>query len=106
MHAAIGAARFWAIAVGTIVLIFAFVGIETWLSGKIGWPEAYGFQCHRRCLYTKLGHSLQLLGGDGYAWSLFALYWSAPALVLGSLCIGFWRRRRRNPILPMEKNDF
>lgn len=103
-HSALGPLRFWIVTGVTISFIFGFVAVEMWLSAKLDWPRAFGFQCHgRRCLLTKIAHSGQLLGIDSvYAWGLFALYWAMPAIFAGALAFILFKRRRRNPILPME----
>ena len=103
-YAALGPLRFWTIMGATLAFILAFVALETWLSAKLGWPEAFGFECPRRgSLLTKMGHSERLLEvGGAYAWGLFALYWAMPTIAAGYVAVVRFKRRRRNPILPME----
>ncbi|QNO29262.1 hypothetical protein EEB18_010180 [Sphingopyxis sp. OPL5] len=104
LYSTLGPIRFSILMGGMIAFGLAFAGAEAWLSGKLNWPEAFGFQCRGRgCLFTKMGHSGQLLeAGGAYAWGLFALYWAMPAIAICAVIVIRLRRRRRNPIRPME----
>jgi hypothetical protein len=72
---------------GTIVFILVWGTGDWWLSTKIGWPEAYRFQCYGRgCWFQDLAHSPELLGGGNpYALGLFALFWTIPACFVAAL---------------------
>lgn len=52
------------------------------LADRIGWREAYGFSCRRRCLFVDMWHSRKLLeGGTGAELTLFAMIWFVPVMV-------------------------
>ena len=82
---------------GTILFIIVWGTGDWWLSSKIGWPQAYGFQCYvRGCYFEYLAHSPKLLvGGRAYELGLFALLWSIPACAVVALIYFFTRYRRR-----------
>ncbi len=103
-RAALGAVRFWAVLIGTVLFILLLAGADIWLSNKIGWPEAYGFHCHGRgCWIENWMHSPKLLrGGSAYELALFAFLWWMPAVVAGCAVYGLLKRRRRNRIHPMN----
>lgn len=64
LYHALGPARYWTIMVGTVVFCIGFGTLVWWLSDKIGWPDAYGFQCRGKgCLFVELWHSPSLLQG-------------------------------------------
>ena len=94
-EAAFGWRRLWALLVGTVAFILLFAGIDMWLSNKIGWPEAYGFECSGRgCLVSDLIHSPELLrGGNGYELGLFALLWLFPAIIVVCAIFAIFKRR-------------
>lgn len=96
--------RFSAFLAGTVVFVLSLAAADMWLSSKIGWPEAYGFTCHGRgCRIDYLIHSPALLrGGSIYELSLFALLWFMPAILVGCAAYAIFKRRRRNPIQPMD----
>lgn len=103
-HAALGPVRFWCLLLGTVSFSLLLAGADIWLSDKIGWPEAYGFQCHGRgCWLQNWIHSPKLLrGGSPYELGLFALLWWMPAVVGGCLVYALVKRRRRNRAHPMD----
>lgn len=103
-HADLGPFRFWAILTGTVLAILLLAGADMWLSDKIGWPEAYGFQCRGRgCLIENWMNSPKLLwGGSASELALFALLWWMPVVVVGCCFYALLRRRRRNRIQPMD----
>ena len=102
-HKELGPLRFWSLLIATILFILLWVGADIWLSGKIGWPDSYGFHCSRRCLIENAIHSPQLLrGGSVYELALFAHIWTMPAALAG---IALWtvvKRVRRNSGRPKE----
>lgn len=102
----LGSVKFWLLVVGTVVFILLLAAGDMWLSDKIGWPEAYGFDCHGRgCFFEDLAHSPRLLrGGSAYELGLFALLWLLPAFLAGVLVYALFKRfsRRRNDIRPKD----
>lgn len=95
----VGAGTTWVVIVGTVLFILLIAAGDIWLSSKIGWPEAYGFDCHGRgCFFQDLIHSPKLLqGGSAYELGLFILLWSLPACVFGVLAYVLVKRlSRRN----------
>lgn len=48
LYHALGPARYWTIIVGTVVFCNGFGTLVWWLSDKIGWPDAYGFNAEER----------------------------------------------------------
>ena len=100
----LGPMRFRAIFGGTVVFTLLLAGADMWLASKIGWPEAYGFDCRGRgCWIDNLSHSPKLLrGGSAYEIGLFALLWLLPAVVVGCAVYAIFKRRRRNPLQPMD----
>lgn len=102
---ALGSVRFWLLTLGTVLFILLLAAGNIWLSGKIGWPEAYGFDCHGRgCFFQDLAHSPQLLrGGSMYELGLFALLWLLPAFIVGVLIYALLKHlSRRNHIRPID----
>ncbi|WP_260924358.1 hypothetical protein [Novosphingobium sp. 9] len=100
---------FWrtaALLAGCILFIAPLVALDGWLSGKTGWREAYGFSCHRKCMFEDMYYSPRLLAHHtGYEIGLFALIWFLPAVFALSLAIILLRRRltsSRNRIRPMD----
>lgn len=97
--------RFWLLVAGTVLFILLLAAGEMWLSDKVGWPEAYGFDCHGRgCFIQDLIHSPKLLrGGSVYEFGLFALLWALPAILVGVLVYAAFKRLSRgNHIGPMN----
>ena len=83
-------------------LTFIFIG----LSNSLGWPEAYGFHCRRKCVVANLWHSPKLLaGGSMNELALFALLWS-PLIITLALALPTlmkrWIKRRQDRIRPMN----
>lgn len=103
---ALGSVRFWLLVVGTVGVILLLAAGDIWLSDKIGWPEAYGFDCHGRgCFFENLAHSPRLLrGGNIYELGLFALFWLLPAFLVAVLIYALFKRssRRRNRFQPLD----
>ncbi len=81
-----GAARFllfFGLLTSAIIAYGLFVG---WAGDRIGWPEAYGFQCHGRkgCIFVQLAHSYKLLQTPtADELLLFAVLWAiiGPAIL-------------------------
>lgn len=94
----IGRTRYWLTAVGTVLFLVLPATGGWWLSSKIGWPEAYGFQYHgRSSVFQGLSHSPQLLrGGSAYEVELFVLLWFFPVCAVCVL-VGFVTLGRRGP---------
>ena len=104
----LGLVRFCLFFGGLLAFLLGWAAAHFWLADKIGWPEAYGFQCRGRgCMWVEIWHSPALLkGGDAYELGMFALIWWLPALVVGCLIYALLKRlRRRNPILPMNTSE-
>lgn len=102
---ALGSLRFWLLVAGTVLFILLLAAGNIWLSDKIGWPEAYGFDCRGRgCFFQDLTHSPKLLRvGSGYELGLFALLWSLPAFIAGVLIYALFKRlSRRKHVQPMD----
>ncbi len=103
LYQALGPLRFFLLLAGLLALILGFLGIYWWLSARIGWPEAYGFECHgRRCLLDEAGQSHRLLRtARPDELMLFAWFWFAP-VAFALTCAAIWLRRalahRRNTI--------
>lgn len=101
----LGSVRFWLLIFGTVLFILLLAAGYVWLSSKIGWPEAYGFDCHGRgCFFQDLAHSSKLIrGGSIYELGLFALLWLLPACVVAVLAYALFKRlSRRNHVRPMD----
>jgi hypothetical protein len=103
-----GLGRSYVIVIGTIVFILVWATGDSWLSSKIGWPQAYGFQCYGRgCWMKDLAHSPALLaGGSAYELALFALLWTIPACGMATLIYVFTRfmHRRRKDLISSTQN--
>jgi hypothetical protein len=92
----LGVVRTWSIGLGTILFIFLFVAGRIWLSDKIGWPRAYGFDCHGRgCYLEDLYHSPSLLSGGGfYELGLFVVLWALPGGIAAAIIYALLKRHR------------
>lgn len=103
----LGPLRFSLLMGATLAVILTAAGIYAWLSEKIGWPDAYGFRCTGRgCLLSNLTHSPRLLEQAGaYELGLFAFIWFLPTFIFGCLVYAYLKRRRRNRILPLDRDD-
>jgi hypothetical protein len=102
-YALAGSLRFWYLSLGVLVVIFSLSGIYIWLSRKIGWPENYGFSCHRKCLIDNMWHSPALLNtGNGYELGLFAFIWFMPTIIFCAAIYALIKRRKRGSILTVE----
>jgi len=102
MYRVVGPLRFVLVAGGLMGAIIGFAIVYAALAGRIGWPEAYGFSCSRKCLFAHMWHSRKLLeGGSGAELALFAMIWFVPALS-GTVALGVtlrrWVLRRRGRI--------
>jgi len=102
----LGPWRFILLVGGTVAVILAFAAIFFMFADRIGWPEAYGFQCRRKCLLVHIWHSPKLLaGGSGDELALFALIWFFP-FVAAAIAIPIvarrWLKRRRGRIRSMK----
>jgi hypothetical protein len=79
----VGPTRYWAMIVGTVLFVLIWTFSEIWVSGQIGWPEAYGVHCYRKCLLPWIWNSPKLLlDGSVPAIAMFALLWLPPAAFL------------------------
>lgn len=66
--------------VGTVLFVLIWTFSCVWASGQIGWPEAYGVHCYRKCLLPWIWNSPKLLlDGSVPAIAMFALLWLPPA---------------------------
>jgi hypothetical protein len=97
-YSAAGPRRFWTFFGGTILFGLFYAGAYAWLSMSIGWPENYGFDCRRRCLFEDLSYSPRLLpGGSAQELSLFVLLWSLPTILVGSVIYAIVKKLRPPP---------
>ncbi|PXW71671.1 hypothetical protein C7451_112115 [Blastomonas natatoria] len=71
---------------GFVVLVAGEIAVYDYLSGRTGWPDAYGIECRRRCWPVYLLNSPRLLLNGGVdEIALFAAIWALiiiPALIL------------------------
>lgn len=101
----LGPLRFSLIAGGTLAAIIVFTLAYVALSERVGWPEAYGFSCSRKCAGPVIWHSPKLLeNGSAAEVLLFLVIWSIPlsavAIAVPMLLIR-WLKRRRVRTRPM-----
>lgn len=98
-HAALGPIQFWVLIGGTVVAILLLVTADMWLSAKINWPQAYGFNCHGRgCIVHDMVHSpLLLRGGTACELAKFALIWWMPTTFLGCVIYAAIKRMTGKP---------
>lgn len=86
--------------------VAGLVALDTWLSGIIGWPEAYGFSCHGRCLIQNMVVSPRLLVHHSLAeLGLFGVIWIIPFVAGSGMGILLLRRKitaRQRCIRPMD----
>lgn len=86
----LGAVRFWLIMAGTL----AWIGAGAALSISLRYPQAFGSNCHRKCMIESYWYSPELLHHGGPAsYALFVWLWSMPALVIGALISAFIMKR-------------
>lgn len=80
---------------GLTIALLGWGLVYAWLAGKIGWPEAYGFQCRGRgCFWVELAETPRLLrAATLYELLLFAWIWFMPAAT--AIAIMFVRATRR-----------
>lgn len=101
----LGPLRFSLIAGGTLAAILAVAIPLIILSEKVGWPEAYGFSCRRKCLALHMWHSPKLLdGGSRDEVLLFLVIWSIPLMTGGvviTVLLRRWLKRHRARIRPL-----
>ena len=90
----LGTGKFWLLMGGTIMFVLLLAGGQIWLSDKIEWPNAYGFDCQGRgCFFEDLAHSPELLrGGSIYELALFALLWLLPVILISVLVYALFKR--------------
>lgn len=102
----LGPVRFSLIAGGTLAAILAVAIPLIVLSERVGWPEAYGFSCRRKCLALHMWYSPKLLeGGSADELLLFLVIWSIPLLTAGAVITVLarrWFKRHRERIRPMR----
>lgn len=90
----LGPVRFSLMAGGTLAAILALVLPYVILSEKLGWPEAYGVNCPRKCGALIIWHSPRLLaGGSADEVLLFGVIWAVP-LVAAVIILLFMLRRK------------
>ncbi|MHA3793598.1 hypothetical protein [Sphingomonas sp. YL-JM2C] len=98
---AIGSKNTWLVMIATVIFILLVATGNIWLANQIGWPEAYGFNCHGRgCILQDMIHSPKLLErGNVYELGLFVLLWLLPTCLVGVLIYALIKRlSRRDPI--------
>ncbi|MBO9582269.1 MAG: hypothetical protein J7498_15385 [Sphingobium sp.] len=110
LYRGVGPVRFWGMMISLIVFFGAWAGIGVWLESRVGWPEAYGFQCGGRgCIFADIWHSPLLLGGNLDELELFVWIWFLPTLFIGAIgwAVAYARmkERRRNTIIPLDPNE-
>jgi hypothetical protein len=77
----LGPLRFSLIVGGTLAAILAFTMAYVILSERVGWPEAYGISCSRKCAGLIIWHSPKLLeNGAADEVLLFLVIWSIPLI--------------------------
>jgi len=106
LYRTLGLVRFIALFVGLLAVILPIVFLYSWLEGLTGWPDAYGFHCHRKCMIENLWHSPALL--HQATWpelGLFALIWSMPAIVAGAFVYAFLKKRAARPIYKFDLTE-
>jgi hypothetical protein len=103
-----GVVRFTVFFVLLTGLIACYALVFTQLEESIGWPEAYGFSCRRKCLVVHMWHSHKLLaGGSANELALFAMTWCfiAVPLAIGLPIVAKrWFKKRRKRIRPMPSD--
>lgn len=73
---ALGPVRYWAMIVATVLFFVAWVISAGLAADQIGWPEAYGVECRRRCTLQWIFYSPKLLLDRSLpAIGMFALIW-------------------------------
>lgn len=93
---------------GSIVAVAGHLFIFSRFANRIGWPEAYGFKCGRKCMVSHMWHSPKLIaGGSADELALFAVIWIVPA-ALAAYAVIFvgrrWLKQRRNRIRPLGRD--
>ena len=82
----VGPNRYWAMLLGTVLFLLIWVLSIGWASEQIGWPEAYGVECRRKCLVPWVWNSPRLLlDGSPPAIGMFALLWVPLPVFLWSM---------------------
>jgi hypothetical protein len=108
MYQTMGPLRFLVFVAFVTAVIVAVVLVDSWLSGQIGWPERYGFECPRKgCIFVEWIYSGRLLKtGNFRELLLFAWLWIGPFVTV-SIVFGAWLKRRtsgrRGRIRPMQR---
>lgn len=92
----LGPVRFSLIAGGTLAAILALAVPYVILSEKLGWPEAYGVNCPRKCGALIIWHSPRLLaGGSADEVLLFGVIWAVPLIAAVIMLLFILRRKLR-----------
>jgi hypothetical protein len=92
----LGPVRFSLIVGGTLAAILALVVPYVILSEKLGWPEAYGVNCPRKCGALIIWHSPKLLeGGSADEVLLFGVIWAVPLIAAVLMLLAMLRRKFR-----------
>jgi hypothetical protein len=90
----LGPLRFSLIAGGTLAAILALAVPYVILSEKLGWPEAYGVDCPRKCGALIIWHSPRLLaGGSADEVLLFGVIWAVPVIAAVIMLLVILRRK-------------
>lgn len=102
----LGPLRFAVFAGGTLAAILVLTSAYVALSERVGWPEAYGFSCSRKCAGAVIWHSSKLLEtGVADEVLLFLVIWSIPLSAVAiavPILVMRWLKRRRERIRPMR----
>jgi hypothetical protein len=88
----LGSLRFWSI----FASIFAWIGIGSWLSVSLKYPEMYGSTCRRKCLPEQFWYSPSLIAnghGSIKEWAMFVWLWSMPTLFVSAIIYAFVTKR-------------
>jgi hypothetical protein len=108
LYRTLGPLRFTAIFVILTGLIVGYALVFMRLEESIGWPEAYGFSCRRKCLLVHMWHSPKLLaGGSANELALFAMIWcfvAVPVAIALPVVAKRWLKKRRGRIRPMRSD--
>ena len=106
LYRTLGPVRFIATFLSVLAIILSFVALQVWLEGITGWPEAYGFHCHGKCMIQNLWHSPALLHRATLSeLGLFALIWFMPVLLLAVLIYALLKKRAQRIIFKSDLSE-
>ncbi len=101
----LGPLKFWSLMFGILV----WIGIGTWLSISLGWPDRYGFHCSGRgCFVEDLWYSPRLIAPDHRSLmeiTLFVWEWSMPAFVFAFVARALLKKRPKLTIFASDRTE-